>query len=168
VLSKELEVSMSQACHSAGVPSYQQSSRPGMPVYTSTRDSQSRGSASTLVSQTARAAGTQSRSAVNISSPRDMSQPSSGNLLTPGCSLWIFPGQVNVPKKAVISTEQENDKKRLKQSALVQSDDVSPPLLPDLPFMNAEDIPDPGRTAMPILKPCLLYYYYYSFPINTS
>ena len=116
VLSKELEVSMSQACHSAGVPSYQQSSRPGMPVYTSTRDSQSRGSASTLVSQTARAAGTQSRSAVNIPSPRGMPQPSSGNLLTPGCSLWNFPSQVNVPKKAFISTVQENAKKRLKQS----------------------------------------------------
>ena len=85
-----------------------------MPGNTLTRVSQSRGSASNLVSQTDRAAGSQSENAVSIPSPGDSYQPSFDDSLTPGCSLWDFTSQVNVPKKAVISTSPERFKKKLK------------------------------------------------------
>ena len=61
-----------------------------------------------------------------------------------------------VPSRALVSQAGGNTEKPTKTPALVQSEVLSAPILPTLPFMNASDLPDPGKPAAPLLKPGLL------------
>ena len=81
----------------------------------------------------------------------------SGNLPTNPTAqyhdMWDLPSQVGVPSKAVCSQTKVSTVSKPKQSALVQSEHLSPPIPADLPFMDAVDLPDPGEPALPLLKP---------------
>ena len=71
-------------------------------------------------------------------------------------NMWDLPSQAGVPSKALYTAEQVKTVVKPKQSALVQSEDLSSPILADLPFMDAVDLPDPGQPALPLLRPgCL-------------
>ena len=55
--------------------------------------------------------------------------------------MWDLPSQVGVPSKAVCSLTKVSTVTKPKQSALVQSEQLSSPIPADLPFMNAIDLP---------------------------
>ena len=69
---------------------------------------------------------------------------------------WDMSTQSSVPKQAMVQKESVIGTKVPKQSVLVLSGVPSPPLLADLPFMDAVDLGDFGTPVKPVVKPGLL------------
>ena len=70
--------------------------------------------------------------------------------------MWDTSSQEVVPVRAIVSQAGGDVVKPAKTPALVQSEVLSAPILPTLPFLNASDLLDPGKPAVPLLKPGLL------------